>query len=129
MKARTRILGILAPLWILLVMVSHSSCGDKNKLAGYYELVSSHSSDWTLQLIIKPGNQYLMTEIEDGREQHVLQGQYKMAKKQIIFEAFDEGKDAVFSFTFANDILTLELFSLGGKTESLPDYKWTFKKK
>lgn len=125
-------------LFLILIILLPFSCSKKASLVGAYDLISAvgadgqarivDPTDWTLKLIINPEGKYVLSEIEDGKEQGTSDGNYVIENSQIRFTNFLGMGDAVFDFRYENDILTLKLVSLSGNTEHIPSYSWTFKR-
>ncbi|MBC8427230.1 MAG: hypothetical protein H8E00_01080 [Deltaproteobacteria bacterium] len=127
----------------VILMIALSGCSKKVSLVGSYELLSISMgeegstrtidpSDFTLKLIINPDGKYLLSEIENRKLQHEMEGEYTIEKNQISFTNFilisTHERVAVFDFIFENDLLSLKIISFDGKSENVPAFTWTFKR-
>ncbi len=132
----------IVTIFVLAVLVGATmgvaSCGKKQSLVGSYTLVTTSDKDgkiikvdphdWTLSLVLQPDGRYLMVEIEDGEQQGKWSGDYIVRNDQLELMTFNGDFTAVFSFKFAEGMLTLDVTKMGNETENLPNFHWNFKK-
>jgi len=129
------------PADVQLLLALNTNSSQKASLIGTYEILSVvmgkgsairgiDPSGWTLKLIISPDGKYLVSEKDKGQKQTEFKGEYVIEKNQISFTNFriitNLRVPAVFDFIFENNLLSLKLVSLDGKTDNIPAVTWTF---